>query len=84
MTKPLPTGCIEKEEVPSRRKLDLLLETLNLDDKIGHLFVVDIHFGHKIQPLDNFYTTKHSHQLLRNIKLLMQLKDLSTIISRAS
>ena len=32
MTKPMPTGCI------------LLLKTVELDDKIGHLFVVDIEF----------------------------------------
>ena len=40
MTKPLPTGCIKKKEVMSYRKFDLLLETVDLDDKTGHLFVV--------------------------------------------
>ena len=74
MTKPLPSGCIKKEEVQSRRKFDLLPEAVNLDIK---MFVVNIHFDKKMQPLDNFHTTKYSHQLLRNIKLLMQVKGLS-------
>ena len=47
MTKPLPTGCIKEKEVMSYKKFDLLLETVDLDDKTGHLFVVDIHFHHK-------------------------------------
>ena len=47
MSKLLPAGCIKKEEVPSWRKFDLLLETVDLDDKIGHSFVVDIHFDYK-------------------------------------
>ena len=47
MTKPLPTGCIKKEEVPSWRKFDLLLEKVGLNNKIGHLFVVDINFDHR-------------------------------------
>ena len=41
MTKPMPTGSIEKK-VPSWREFNLLLEIVDLDDPIGHLFVVDI------------------------------------------
>ena len=57
MSKPLPAGCIKKEEVLSWRKFDLLLETVDLDDKIGHSFVVDIHFD---------YRNAASRQLLYN------------------
>ena len=28
-------------------KIYLLLETVDFDDPVGHLFVVDIHFDHK-------------------------------------
>ena len=46
MTKPMPTGSIKKK-VPSWQEFNLLLETVDLDDSIGHLFVVDIFFGYK-------------------------------------
>ena len=45
MTKPMPTGCIKEHASPcSMLKFNLLLETVDLDDPIGHLFVVDIEF----------------------------------------
>ena len=47
MTKPLPTGRIKKEKTPSWRKFNLLLETVDFDDPVGHLFVADIHFDPK-------------------------------------
>ena len=47
MTKPMPTGCIKEHPAPSWLKFNLLLETVDLDDKIGHLFVVDIKFDEK-------------------------------------
>ena len=47
MTKPMPTGCIKEYPSPSWLKFNLLLETVNLDDEIGHLFVVDIEFDVK-------------------------------------
>ena len=37
MTKPMPTGCIKEHLAPSWLKFNLLLETVDLDDKIGHL-----------------------------------------------
>ena len=43
MTKPMPSGSIKKK-VPSWREFNLLLETVDLDDLMGHLFVVDIFF----------------------------------------
>ena len=41
MTKPLPTGCIKGlKKKPAWKEFNVLLENLDLDDKIGHLFVV--------------------------------------------
>ena len=46
MTKPLPTDCIkEHERVPTWRKFNLLLESVDFDDEIEQLFVVDIRFN---------------------------------------
>ena len=36
----MPTGSIEKK-VPTWPEFNLLLETVDLDDSIGYLFVVD-------------------------------------------
>ena len=46
MTKPMPTGSI-KEKAPSWVEFNLLLESVDLDDKIGHMFVVDIKFDYE-------------------------------------
>ena len=43
----MPTGCITEHPAPSWLKFNLLLETVDLDHKIGHLFVVDIEFDEK-------------------------------------
>ena len=47
MTKPLPTGCIKDDSDISWKTFNLLLEKVNFEDKIGHLFVVDIVFYSK-------------------------------------
>ena len=47
MTKPIPMGCIKEQSAPSWLKFSLLLETVNLDEEIGHLFVVDTEFDEK-------------------------------------
>ena len=44
MTRPMPTGCIKQNPSPTWSTFNLLLEKVSLDDKIGHLFVVDIEF----------------------------------------
>ena len=44
MAKPMPTGCIEKNPSPSWLDFNLLVETVDLDGEIGHLFVGDIKF----------------------------------------
>ena len=47
LTKPVPTGCIKEHPAPSWLKFNLLLKTVDLDEKIGHLFIVDIEFDEK-------------------------------------
>ena len=48
MTKPVPTGCIKiSKKVPSLREFQLILEGISHEDKIGHLFIVDIEFDFK-------------------------------------
>ena len=45
MTKPLPYGCIKKQEKSLNfTELEQLLKSITLKDKIGHLFTVDIEF----------------------------------------
>ena len=47
MTKPMPEGCIKKESSPTWRECNLLLEKVDLNDDIGHLFIADINFDFK-------------------------------------
>ena len=44
MTRPMPTGCIKQNASPTWATFNLLMEKVSLEDKIGHLFVVDIEF----------------------------------------
>ena len=47
MTKPMPMGCIKEHPSPSMLKFKLLMESVDLDDKIRHLLVVDIKLDEK-------------------------------------
>ena len=47
MTKPLPTGCIKKNKTFSWVDFNILRESVDLTDKIGHSFVDDIFFDAK-------------------------------------
>ena len=47
MTKPLPTGCIKENINFSWVDFNILKESVDLADKIGHFFVVDIFFDAK-------------------------------------
>ena len=50
MTKPLPYGCIKSQEhPPSLVEFNKILDRISHEDKIGHLFIVDIKF-HNIKP----------------------------------
>ena len=58
MAKPIPTGCIKKaKKAPSLRELNLLLEGISDEDKIGHLFIVDIIF-HDDRATEKHYLSK--------------------------
>ena len=46
MTKPMPTGHIKLNPGISWRTFNILLESVDLDDPIGHLYIVDIEFDH--------------------------------------
>ena len=54
----MPAGSIKKR-VPSWREFNLLLETVDLDDSIVHLFVVDNFLTIKTQPRSKRYTIKY-------------------------
>ena len=48
MTKPLPYGCIKKQvNPPSLLEFNKILDKISHEDKIGHLFIVDIKFHNK-------------------------------------
>ena len=47
MTKPPPTGCIKNDPDLSWDTFNLLLESVDLNDTIGHLYIVDIKFDLK-------------------------------------
>ena len=47
LAKPTPVGCIKEHPPPSWVKFNILLETFDLEHKIGHVFVVDIEFDGK-------------------------------------
>ena len=47
MTKPLSTGCIKDNDDISWETFNILLESVNFDDKIVHLYIVDIEFDFK-------------------------------------
>ena len=44
MTKPMPTGCIKEHPAPTWCKFHFLIETVDLDDPIRDLFIVNIEF----------------------------------------
>ena len=47
MTKPVPTGCIKDDKDILWQTFNFLLESVSFEDKIGHLYIVDIIFDVK-------------------------------------
>ena len=47
IAKPMPTGCIKFDTDISWKTFNHVLETVDLDDKIGHLYIVDIYFDYE-------------------------------------
>ena len=45
MTKPLSYRCVEKQvKIPTIRELNIILNNISHEEKVGHLFLVDIKF----------------------------------------
>ena len=83
MTKPLLYSCIKrKKHVPSLEELTTLLENVTLEDKLGHLFVVDIEFAdinEKTLLFNEFYPPIFE----KNKKIDPYERSCSQIMSRA-
>ena len=67
------TISIKEHLSPSWKKFDLLLSSATRDNKIGHIFVVDIEFDKKkkkknMRQQENFYIMKFYYQSLKNKK----------------
>ena len=83
MTKPLPYGCIKrKERILSFEELDQLLKSVTLEDKIGHIFTVDIEFS-DINPKHCFLMRFIHPFLKKKKKIPPHLRSCSQIMSRA-
>ena len=78
MTKPLPTGCIKENKNFSWVDFNILIESVDLTDKIGHLFVTDIFLMRKMQTKSSYFIMNFFHQLLRNRKFLKHTNVLHT------
>ena len=48
MTEPLPIGCMKKNPPPSWLQFNLIIKTVDLDDDVADLSVVDIEFNEKV------------------------------------
>ena len=69
MTKPLPYGCIKKQDkVPTLTEFNKILDSLSPDDNIGHLFTVDIKF-HNINEKTLFFNELYPPIFEKNKKV---------------
>ena len=69
MTKPLPYGCIKKQEhVSSITEFNKILDKISHEDNIGHLFIVDIKF-HNINPKTILFNKIYSPIFEKNKKM---------------
>ena len=84
MAKLLPTGCTKDNSDISWETFNFLLEKVDFEDTISHLYIVDIEFDSnnnnnnkkkKMPQKRNQPIIKFTHQLLKNKKLLILVKD---------
>ena len=69
MTKPLPYGVIKKKKVlPTLEELESLLSNVTLEDKLGHLFIVEIVFD-KINEKTLLFNELYPPIFEKNIKI---------------
>ena len=76
ITKSLPTGCIKDNKHISWETFNFLVETVSVDDKIGHLYIVDTEFDVKDATKNNLRIMQFICQLLKNKKQLIPVKGL--------
>ena len=76
MTKTITKGSIKKsKKLPSIREFDLLIQGISNEDKIGHLFVVDIKFDTKNASEKQFFFNEIYSLIFEKKKLYGQMKD---------
>ena len=87
MTKPLLDGCIKRQfTVPSFEELEQLLlktrKSVTLEDKIGHIFTVDIEFS-DINPKTLLFNQIFPPVFEKHKNIPPHLRSCSQIMSRA-
>ena len=83
MTKPLPYGCIKKKKTCSNlQELTEILAGVTLDDKLGHLFVVDIEFA-DVNKNTSIFNEMYPPMFKKNKKIDPHERSCSQIKSRA-
>ena len=53
------------KKIPTLREFDLLIEAISHEDKIGHLFIVDVEFNTEKEPKRNCYLMNSIHPYLK-------------------
>lgn len=74
MTKPMPIGSIKRKQ-PDWKEFNLLLETVTLDDKIGHLFIIDNKFDYENVDAKQLMYNEIYPPVLINQKSQMLMRD---------
>ena len=83
MTRPLPCGCIKRmRTVPSFEEPKHLLKSVPLEDKIGHIFTVDIEFL-DINPKTLLFNEIFPPVFEKSKNIPPYLRSCSQIMSRA-
>ena len=83
MAKPLPYGCIKKKKrVPNLEELAEILVGVTLDDKLGHLFVVEIGFA-DVNKKTSLFNEMYPPIFEKNKKIDPYEISCSQIMSRA-
>ena len=76
MTKPLAIGSIKiSKKIPSVREFDLIIQGISDEDKIGHLFVVDIKFDTKNSSEKQLFFNEIYSPIFEKKKFCQQTKD---------
>ena len=83
MTKPLPYGCIKKKKkVLNLEELSDFLKSVTLEDKIGHVFTIDIEFT-DINPKTLLFHEIYPPIFEKNKKISPHERSTTKIMSRA-